>query len=206
MKRIVVTMAALALMASGALADRSINWGHDLGIFGLGGTGIDNPGTTDPTGWAVVMFQDGGDNTMSGFERDPFAGGTTASLGDDMIAQDSTGSGLQIAVQYGYDDSGTPNVAPYLHLYFGDTINVVPGQSVFTVVFNNADINAATHYLIVDDSLYTTPAGGPSDQPVDYNAGSGSAGEWMAITPEPSSVALMALGLVALVARVRRKK
>jgi len=173
------TVACLLIFAASAVqADRTIVWKHDTGI-GDGGTGVRPYNNQDPTGWRVAMYVDGGDGAISSFARvfDEFT-----SLGDDALAVDSGSNPRTTTVDNGYNTGGPEN--DYL-LYY-ETMTVIPGQRVFTVVFNHANESNATHYLVIDDNLYTIPAGDPSASPVDYNAGSASIDEWKPILSNPA--------------------
>lgn len=81
------------------------------------------------------------------------------------------------------------------------------GKSVYTVVFNAASVGSASFFAVLPASLTTLPALGNPPAPIaQYAAGGiGSAqGEWQVI-PEPSTIAIMALGgLFFLVRKIRK--
>ncbi len=191
MRTSAILAAVLALAVGNAFADRCVDWSHDLGpVEGGTGLGVETYMGQDATGWAVVMYTDGGDGTMSGFAHGN--GSRTVSLGDDIIATDKEGTPITTAVQAMYG-------AASQYLFFYGNARLMEEQSVFTVVFNNTDMHAATSYLIVDDFLFTVPNGSLVDPPLHYVAGSAYASEW--VSPEPSGMALMVVGLLALGAR-----
>ena len=183
MRTLAITLMA-ALMSGQAMGlQRTLMWEHDLGAWGSG-DGVHTWNGQDGTGWALVMYRDGGDGVMSGFQR---VNGITGSRGDDVIAWDDRGKPVKGSIQTVYPDP-TNNL-----LYWRTAANVHMGLDCFTVVFNHSDADRATHYLIVDNGQFFDNSGEPPYGPGYYNAGSAAAGEWQRLgqqIPETNGLAL----------------
>jgi hypothetical protein len=181
MKKLVLGV-ALMMCVAGVTHAASMRWYLNVG----GGDSVATPGGADPSNWAVAMFVDGGNGMIDSIGM----GGTSS--GDDTVFETTAcwaGAGIV------YWDTVLQTVEGV------DTPTA--GSDIFTVVFNNASAAAATHYVVVDDAFHRIPTYTQDAQL--YSAGSATEGEWQAV-PEPSSLALMGLGVAALAVRRFRKK
>lgn len=81
-------------------------------------------------------------------------------------------------------------------------------QSVFFVVFDNTDWTQATYYTVSELNTQTLTATGAKQYTTLWANwdGTGVAGTWTAVVPEPTSMALLALGVVAVGLRRRFRK
>ena len=184
-KMLGLTAAVWCVAVVGATA-YPINWfPNDTGS-------IATPGGADPQNWVICVYKDGGDGRMSGFAPYDGVSGAPKSLGDDtfVLSQKNTTSGA-------------------LDWYYAFNGQTVPdGINIFTVVFNKttlAAVDNTAYFVIPDTALFAVPSSTPQT-PKDYNCGSASAGQWQAVVPEPSALALMALGLSTLAARALRRR
>ena len=136
-------------------------------------------GVSYTAGWSVRLYED--------VNQDGFGGGFT-------IGADDVYSSIETFLASG--KSG---------VNWGDSFNS-PGGSlalsdhVYTVIFNDAVVASATQYIIVDAATFVLPG---TDVDSSYIPASVN-GSWQAV-PEPSTMALLGIGL-ATTAFVRKRK
>jgi len=192
MKKLILGVATLVIAVVAANAG-TLNWtcGYPAASMPSGpGAGTD---VTEGGGWIVGLYVDGGNGTIDAIGADG------VSLGDDQLF--TTG---QL-----FDSLGSSTIYWYTALAptQGTDFPAV-GASVFSAVFDSSSLGDAMYYIPVDglvgsSDFYTMPDVSGAQAVGTYDAGS-AAGEWQPV-PEPSSLALMALGVAALVARRFKK-
>lgn len=178
MNKVCLALVALCVSASTGRAALTLDWSFttDLKLFDA----------TAQAGWWVQMYQDANNSGIAGVTIGPggVAGGT--GVGDVLLA----------AVPY----STTTALARPGNIVvwnIGVDASTVANSHVYTVLFNNASIGAATKAVIVDAAPLTTVAEGGQNYSLSTVSGS-----WQTI-PEPTVMSLMLLG--GCVLAVRRK-
>jgi len=191
MKKLAVTVVALALTGLMGQATE-LDWGSGVPVAWA-------PGETDGSGWVLAIYQDGGDGIL-GLDGDAigldFDVSTGNSLGDE-------GAPIHQSAVPGWGGNAGSGF-----MWYETTPDITAGAEIFTVVFNNSTMADADMYLIVDRALFPVPDAGSPPGPKSYDplhGGAPAQDDWQAV-PEPSSLALMGLGVAALVARRFRKK
>lgn len=138
--------------------------------------------------WTIWMYESASSTTLpSQINPD----GTT-SQGDTL----KTASATHQDTASSFYDNTLDNVA----------LGITPTEYAFTVVFNTStygDMATATKYVILDNTPFDVPDPGVSPS-FNYNAGGNAAGEWKALVPEPTTMALLGIGALTLAARRRR--
>lgn len=181
---IVLVMLVAARLSLGA----TINWQTDASATsGI----VDEFGAVPTLTWAVVLYQD----TDTVLPSQLYFGGLTSDSSS-LVTSNSTAlvnlGSFGYLYDVGYTDSG---------------LGLSIGSYIFTVVFNNADVNSATKYAIVDNAVFTIPNYGLNPS-FTYDIGATVAGDWkdLIAVPEPGTMGLMLIGGAVFAARARRKK
>ena len=163
MKKIIIT----ALIA-GAISSQAalINWSGAL-TSGTASYQVDS--VTLEANWYVGLYQ------LDTLAID------TGNLTSDLIYNTTIGIN---------DQPPTVPPAHYVRIDPLSNLNVTDNVNVFTVIFDNADINLAENYFIVDDAVWNV---GNDANPVSYNPIGTMSGSWQAV-PEPATIGLFGLG------------
>lgn len=138
-------------------------------------------------GWSVRLYEDVGSDNNFGLDGYVFGVNDTYVGAADSETFLALSKGKQPLV---YGDSF---IIPGGTLAFGD--------SVYTVIFNDAVAGNATQYIIIDANPFTLPA---DSSDAAYGLSS-IAGTWQAV-PEPGTLALLCVGLGTAAAASRRRK
>jgi len=144
------------------------------------------------SGWLVQMYRDVSLNTVlsaiTGFSNTGVeTGGNTS---DDLLLGSFT-------------TTITKPKSAYNWAIVGMDASAIAGANVYTVVFNSATIAGATQAVVIDSTTFSLPASGATS----YAQGS-VANSYVPVgaVPEPSSVALIGVGLAAIALRRRFAK
>lgn len=169
MKRTVVVVVALMM---GVIAQADLNWNYtaDLRTFDA----------TIQTGWLMQMYHDvDADSVLSEIRFDP-NGATAEGTGhsDDVLLGAFT---TTLTTDKGGNVIWGQNFIP------GDWA-FLQSEDVYSVLFNAATINDATHAVIIDASPFTLPGVDPAT----YSLGSVN-NTWHAI-PEPATALMLIVG------------
>jgi hypothetical protein len=136
------------------------------------------------SGWLVQMYNDVSKDTflssISAFNSSGIPQGTSVS--DDV----SLGASFQTTVNGSYTWSTNPG-------------NTIVGMRVYTVLFNSSSVASATQAWITDTTPTTITAG----MTYTANATVSTVGYGPLSVPEPSSLALIGVGLAAIALRRR---
>jgi len=199
------TVAVIALLCIGSTVHAAImNWATYGGytIVGPGGaTPLAGMNDGIPNAWGIYLFSDPLGEGLPGLLRfDGTTDGNHAMLGPlDVSGRDTwvdhQVGGLGYFAESNYNDTD-----------FGLGI----GSDVFTIIVNAATLGIATDWAPFTGGgtvagIFTIPDYG-FDVAFNYDAGSVGSGDWLAIVPEPGTMALFGLGLLTLATRLRRRK
>jgi len=169
----------------------TLNWSY-------GGT-LATPVPSVTAGWLIQMYQDVSANTVlssiTSFNSSDIPQGASANASDDQVLSSFT-------------TSVTLSKGAFTFLANGLSADTIANASVYTVLFNNALLASATQAWIIDTTPKLMPgSGGVSYTPnatastVAYGGPSG-----LSVVPEPSSFALIGVGLAAIALRRRFAK
>jgi PEP-CTERM motif len=193
LNKVLLCSLAAGLVSMSASATLTMSWGY-FGNLAL-------PIPTVASGWIVQMYKDVSANTALGsitsFNASDAPQGAAANASDDQILgsfQTTVGSAK----------------GSFSFLANGLTADSIAGASVYTVLFNSSVMASATRAWIID----TTPTTLLSSGIVSYTPNAvastigygGSGGLTVGAVPEPSSLALIGVGLAAIALRRRFAK
>lgn len=159
--------------------------------LGTGNGSLATPVPSVTSGWLVKMYKDvSGDTVLAlitSFNSSDIPQGALANASDDILL----GAPFQTTVNGTFNWSATP-------------VNSISGARVYSVLFNNSVLSSASQAWIIDTTPTTITTG-----PFTYTAnatpstvGSGP----LSVVPEPSSLALIGVGLTAIALRRRLRK
>ncbi|MEI6169177.1 MAG: PEP-CTERM sorting domain-containing protein [bacterium] len=176
-------MLAIYFTPISAFAIAQISWSYN------GSLATPIPSVT--SGWLVEMYRDVGGNTVLGsitsFNSSDIPQGASANASDDVLL----GASFQTTVNGSFNWSATP-------------ANSISGARVYSVLFNNSVLTAATQAWIIDTTP-TTIGAGPFTYTANATINSIGSGP-LTVVPEPSSLALVGVGLAAIALRRRYGK
>ena len=162
-------LAAIILAQAAVSLGTTLDWQTPSPSGNPVSTGVMAYGGANPQGWAIRIYDAGANGTI-----DPLGPGGV-SWGDDTLVSIISG--------------GNPLANPTVQVSFNASAywycqpqNLTPGSLIFSVLFDNADINAAQHYVVVDNAPFTVPDPGSPPQPQDYNVGTCALAEWRTLS------------------------
>lgn len=184
--RIIKYLLIIASTVLGPITSHSaltLNWSSGVDLVALI--------PTVQSGWLVQMYQDvGANSTLSSFTSfDEFGAPTGINATDDQLLS-SFKTTVTFKTKYQFALNGVDGSA-------------IAGGSVYTVIFNSGLVSGASQAWIMDSVPTIMPASGTAG----YSVTTASYGPiTVAAVPEPSSVALIGIGLAAIALRRRFAK
>jgi len=172
-----------------ANAALTLNWSY--------GGNLAIPIPSVQVGWVVQLYQDVSANTVlssiTSFDASDFPLGGAANASDDQIL-----GSFQTTV----------GIAKSTYSFLTSTsADAIAGARVYTVLFNNTVMSSATQAWIIDTTPTTLISAGIAAYTPNATASTVGYGPLtVAVVPEPSSVALIGIGLAAIALRRRFSK
>ena len=185
----ILTLAlGISLINVVASASLTMNWGY-LGTLAT-------PVPSVQSGWVVQLYQDVGVNTLlssiTSFNASDLPVGGNSS--DDQILGSFQTTVSSAKGQFGF-------------LVNGLSADTIAGLTVYTVLFNNSVRTSATQAWIIDTTPRTLLSSGIDSYTANATPSTVGYGPLaVAAVPEPSSVALIGVGLAAIALRRRFAK
>ena len=188
MRKLVVAFLVSGVFVSGAVAALDYDWffggnmRDDANIMALG--------ESEPQpNWLIQMYEWDGTTPLGSIQFD-LSGNPVGGAGGSMLPNNS------------HFTEGTAGAYVTFYVSPGPAAGDCAGRDVYTVMFNGdfESEAAPTHAIIFDESPFPMP----SDGGLNYAFGGVCNGTWMPLVPEPSTIALFALGLVTVFAARRR--
>lgn len=92
-------------------------------------------------------------------------------------------------------------------VYDNSAIGLSGSDYAFSVIFNTTtygEVSTATKYAVIDNAPFDVPTPGAQDPYFIYNAGGTTQSDWKTLVPEPTTMALLGVGILTLAARRRK--
>jgi len=184
MKKIVVLISAILISVSSSQAALTLDWGTTANLL----TPVGSWNGVISAGWLVQLYRDVGGDGLGSLSMANDGSGTIT--GDTLLASWTQPTVVGKAGRIGFSVTAQDGSS-------------IAGFNVYTVIFNNAAIASATQYVVMDSATHALPASGTDT----YSMASPANG-WTNIgaVPEPSSLALIGVGLAAIALRRRFAK
>jgi len=179
-KKCMVVIASLIMISMSGYSALTLNWSSTS-------PNLATPIPTIQVGWLVQMYQDVSANTALGSitSFDSMGVETGGNTGDDQLLGSFT---TTITSSKGVFQFGANNL----------NATAIAGASVYTVIFNNAAVGGASQAWVMD----ATPTVLASSGSASYSLPLVNFGP-IAVVPEPSSIALIGIGLAVIALRRR---
>ena len=171
-------MLAIYFTPISTFATQSVTWTYS------GSLSTPIPSVT--TGWIVEMYNDVNKDTVlssiTSFNSSDIPQGTSAHASDDVLVNQTTVSASS----------------------WSSFVNNVYGKNVYTVLFNSSSLVTATQAWIIDTNPTSLPASGNYTYTANSTPSTVGYGPiTVGAVPEPSSLALIGVGLAAIALRRR---